>query len=94
MEEEARDYAYANRIKSREYIKRYVTKKLNHFEPMVKVIERRLLRFNPAYFEVTEIFDNLTDQFDLFVITGCEHFIDVENKGMKGEANAYVDVMR
>jgi hypothetical protein len=30
----------------------------------------------------------------MFVITGCEHFIDIENKGMKGEANAYVDVMR
>jgi len=61
LEDEARDYAHANRIKSREYIKRYVTKKLNHFEPMVEVINRRLLRFNPGFFEVTEIFDNLTD---------------------------------
>ena len=61
---------------------------------MVQVINKRLLRFNPAFFEVTEIFDNLTDQFDMFVITGCEHFITIENKGMKGEANAYVDVMR
>jgi hypothetical protein len=61
LEEEAKDYAYANRIRSKEYVKRYVTKKLNHFEPMVEVINNRLLRFNPGFFEVTEIFDNLTD---------------------------------
>jgi len=30
----------------------------------------------------------------MFVITKCEHFVDVENKGTAGEANAYVDVMR
>jgi len=30
----------------------------------------------------------------MFVITGCEHFVDIENKGTAGEANAYVAVMR
>ena len=94
LRQEAADYAQANRIKSRDYVQRYVQKKLNYFTPMVEVINERLVRFNPAYFEITEIWDHLADEFDMFVITGCEHFIDVQNAGVNGECNAYVEVMR
>ena len=34
------------------------------------------------------------DKFDLFVITGCEHYTTIDNAGISGEANAYVEVMR
>jgi hypothetical protein len=61
LEDEARDYAHANKIRSREYVKRYVLKKLNHFEPMVEIVTKRILRFNPGFFEVSDIFDYLTD---------------------------------
>lgn len=94
LEEDAQDYAEANGIRSKDYVKRYVSKKLNHYMPMVDVINSRMMRFNPAYFEITEIFDHLTDKFDLFVITGCLHFVGVKNAGVSGESNAYVEVMR
>jgi hypothetical protein len=61
---------------------------------MVESINYRMNKFNPAYFEISEIWDHMSDKFDLFVITGCEHYTTVENAGVNGEANAYVEVMR
>lgn len=94
LAEDAKDYAEANGIRSKDYVKRYVNKKMNHFMPMVDVINSRMNRFNPAHFEITEVFDNLTDKFDLFVITGCLHFVGVKNAGVSGESNDYCEVMR
>lgn len=62
--------------------------------PMVDIINARKMKFNPVYFEVTELFDHFTDKFDLFVIIGCLHFVGVKHKGVSGESNQYVEVMR
>lgn len=63
-------------------------------QPMIELVNRRINDFNPAFFEITEIWDLMFDKFDLFVMTGCEHYTTVENAGVSGEANAYVEVMR
>ena len=61
LEEDAKDYAEVNGIRSESFVRRYVEKKMNHFVPLVDIINSRILRFNPAYFEITDIFDNLSD---------------------------------
>ena len=94
LEQDAKDYMEVNGIRSESYIRRYVEKKMNHFVPMVDVVNHRLMKFNPAYFEITDIFDNLSDQFDMFIITQCEHFVEVKNSGLCGENNDYVEVMK
>ena len=66
---------------------RYVKRKLNHFEPQLDVIKSRLAKFNPAFFEFTEIFDYNADLFDQFLIKDCNHFYDKQS-------NKYVEVMR
>lgn len=54
---------------------------------MTDSIKDRLSRFNPAYFEFTEIFDSWTDRFDLYIITDCMHLTDTYQ-------NHYVEINR
>ena len=75
-------------------INRYIERRMNYFQPQVNIIKNRLNNYNPIYFETTEYFDHLSDSFDLYVITGCSHFIEIEDAGLSGESNVYVDIMR
>jgi hypothetical protein len=61
---------------------------------MVESIKERIAKFDDAYFEITDYWDHMADKFDLFVITGCEHFITIDNAGISGESNAYAEVFR
>jgi len=52
------------------------------------------MRFNPVYFELMSVFDYMSDWFDHFVITKCNHFLLEDNEEFIGEGNAYADIMR
>lgn len=57
-------------------------------------MQHRVDSFNQVYFEQSEYFDFMTDKFDLYIIKYCMHFVEVEDEGLSGESNIYVDVMR
>ena len=61
---------------------------------MARVIKHRIDAFNVIYFEPSEYFDYLSDIFDYYVIDGCKHFLEIEDAGLSGESNVYVDIMR
>jgi hypothetical protein len=44
-------------------------------------------KFNPAFFEFTDYFDNLTDRFDLNLILNCTQFVDLSS-------NQFIEAMR
>jgi len=67
---------------------------MNYFTPQVLLLESKMKNFNPIYFEISEYIDFLSDKFDHFVITKCDHFLEVEDAGLSGEQNVYVDIMR
>lgn len=73
---------------------RYIEKKMNYFTPQVNLLYARIGNFNPIYFQLHEVLDNLSDRFDLYIIKDCRHFLEVEDEGLSGAANVYVDVMR
>lgn len=73
---------------------RLILKKMDYFLPQVEILKNRLGNFNPVFFEASEYFDYLSDEFDLFIITKCLHFLEIEHAGMKGECNQYQQLMR
>lgn len=73
---------------------RWIDRKMNYSRPQVEIVEQRVNQFNPVFFEQSEFFDFLSDRFDLFVIKHCMHFVEVEDEGLSGESNVYVDIMR
>jgi hypothetical protein len=83
---DVKDYSEVSPMTRNEQI-RYVKRKLNYFEPQVNVIQARLNKFNPVFFEFTEYFDFLADIFDTFLIKDCKHF-------WENQSNKYVEVMR
>ena len=70
--------AEVNDMSRNEKIK-YVQRKLKHYEPEANAIKARMDKFNPAYFEFTDYFDNLTDRFDLNLILNCTQFMDLSS---------------
>ena len=58
------------------------------------MLKSRIEAFNLVYFEPSEYFDYIQDIFDFYVINGCNHFLEIEDAGLSGEGNVYVDVMR
>jgi hypothetical protein len=50
---------------------KFVQRKLRNVEPEANAIQARMEKFNPAFFEFTDYFDNLTDRFDINLITNC-----------------------
>jgi hypothetical protein len=60
---------------------RYLTK------PLIEQTSKRVEKFDPSYFELTEFVDHYWNKFDLFVLRDCEHYID-------DDRNPYMDVMR
>lgn len=66
---------------------KFVQRKLRNVEPEANAIQARMEKFNPAFFEFTDYFDNLTDRFDINLITNCNQFIDLSS-------NQYIEVMR
>lgn len=55
--------------------------------PLIEQTMRRVEKFDPVYFELTEIFDYYYNKFDLFVLRDCEHYFD-------DDRNPYLDVTR
>jgi hypothetical protein len=55
---------------------RFIDRKMQYLQPQARIVAARLERFNPVYFEISELTDYISDKFDLYVITGCQHFLD------------------
>ena len=67
---------------------------MNYTLPEANKIKNRINDHNPAFFDINDYVDYVSDTFDHYVITECSHFIEIQNAGLSGECNAFMDVMR
>ena len=56
-------------------------------KPQIEQAKREVAKFNPAFFDLQELWDYFYNKFDLFCVQDAEHFVDDHN-------NAYLEVMR